>query len=163
MPIYEFYCTRCNTVYNFFSKTVNTEKIPFCPRCKEVILERQMSIFSTISADRQESEDDDLPPIDDARMEKAMEILAREADHIDENDPRQAARMMRRLAESTGLNLNDEMEEALSRMERGDDPEKIEEEMGDVFGDEIPFSFDTKTKGKSIKKKPRIDETLYDL
>lgn len=163
MPIYEFYCPRCNTVYSFFSKTVNTEKIPLCPRCKEVILERQMSIFSTISADRQESEDDDLPPIDEARMEKAMEILAREADRIDEDDPRQAARMMRQLAESTGLNLNDKMEEALSRMERGDDPEKIEEEMGDVFGDEIPFSFDAKTKGKSIKKKPRIDETLYDL
>ena len=34
MPIYEFYCRKCNTIYNFFSRSVNTEKIPFCPKCK---------------------------------------------------------------------------------------------------------------------------------
>jgi len=25
MPIYEFYCRKCNTLYNFFSRSVNTE------------------------------------------------------------------------------------------------------------------------------------------
>ncbi len=162
MPIYEFYCHRCNTIYNFFSKMVNTEKVPFCPRCKDIALERQMSIFATIAAGREETEDD-LPPIDESKMEKAMEILTREAGNLDEDDPRQAAKMMRRIAETTGLNLNTEMEEALSRMEQGEDPEKIEEEMGDLFGDEIPFSFDQKTKAKSKKPRPQIDETLYDL
>ena len=42
MPIYEFYCQQCNTVYNFFSKTVNTEKTPYCPTCKDIKLERRM-------------------------------------------------------------------------------------------------------------------------
>jgi hypothetical protein len=26
MPIYEFYCVDCNTLFNFFSKTINTQK-----------------------------------------------------------------------------------------------------------------------------------------
>ncbi|MDP3283707.1 MAG: zinc ribbon domain-containing protein, partial [Desulfobacterales bacterium] len=34
MPIYEFYCQDCNTIYNFFSKSVNTKKSPNCPMCK---------------------------------------------------------------------------------------------------------------------------------
>ncbi|MCK9273624.1 MAG: zinc ribbon domain-containing protein [Syntrophales bacterium] len=161
MPIYEFYCPRCNTIYNFFSKTINTEKIPFCPDCGDIPLERQMSVFATLTIGSKE-EENDVPPVDESKMEKAMEMLAREAENINEDDPRQAAKMMRRLAETAGLNLNTEMEEALSRMEQGEDPEKIEEEMGDVFSDEMPFSFDSK-KTRSKNRRPRIDETLYDL
>ena len=26
MPIYEFYCPDCNTLFNFFSRTINTSK-----------------------------------------------------------------------------------------------------------------------------------------
>ncbi|MCK4728291.1 MAG: zinc ribbon domain-containing protein, partial [Desulfobacterales bacterium] len=35
MPIYEFYCEDCNTIFNFFSRSVNTTKRPPCPRCKQ--------------------------------------------------------------------------------------------------------------------------------
>jgi hypothetical protein len=28
MPIYEFYCEDCHTIFNFFSKNVNTTKKP---------------------------------------------------------------------------------------------------------------------------------------
>jgi len=35
MPIYEFYCEDCNTLFNFFSRTVNTDKQPPCPRCRK--------------------------------------------------------------------------------------------------------------------------------
>jgi hypothetical protein len=27
MPMYEFYCPDCNTIFTFLSKSVNTEKI----------------------------------------------------------------------------------------------------------------------------------------
>ena len=30
MPIYEFFCPDCNTVFSFYSPTVNTRKIPLC-------------------------------------------------------------------------------------------------------------------------------------
>jgi len=91
MPIYEFYCRKCNTVYNFFSKTVNTDKIPFCPNCKRVKLKRQMSIFARVSRGKEEPAHDDMPPFDEGKMEKAMAMLAGEADKIKEDDPRQAA------------------------------------------------------------------------
>jgi putative FmdB family regulatory protein len=162
MPIYEFYCHKCNTVYNFFSKTVNTEKIPHCPKCKKIRLKRQMSVFARVSRGKGESVDD-MPPIDEAKMEKAMSMLASEADKINEDDPRQAAMLMRKLSDATGLNLGPGMEEALSRMERGEDPEKIEAEMGDLLEGEEPLLLGPKTKKGFRRQKPLVDETLYDL
>jgi len=162
MPIYEFYCKKCNTIFNFFSKSVNTEKIPYCPRCETVKLKRQMSIFATLSSTEEEPADD-MPPIDESKMEKAMEMLTREADKIDDNDPRQAAQLMRKLTEATGLNLSSGMEEALSRLEHGEDPDTIEAEMGDLLEGEDPFVLDARKKLKSRRAEPCIDETLYDL
>lgn len=163
MPIYEFYCHKCNTVYNFFSRSVNTEKVPTCPKCKKIRLKRQMSIFARVSRGKDEPADDDMPPIDEAKMEKAMSMLAGEADKISEDDPRQAAKLMRKLSDATGLNLGPGMEEALSRMERGEDPEKIEEEMGDLLVGEEPFLLGQKAKKGGSRQKPLVDETLYDL
>ncbi|MDO9514861.1 MAG: zinc ribbon domain-containing protein [Syntrophales bacterium] len=161
MPIYEFYCARCNTIYNFFSRSVNTEKVPDCPRCKAKKLQRRMSVFSVVSAQKSETEDT-LPPIDEAKMARAMEMLGREAEKMNEDDPRQAAAMMRKLSEATGLKLKPELEEALSRLERGEDPEKIEEEMGDLLDGDESFSLEGMNK-KRRSSKPIVDETLYDL
>jgi putative FmdB family regulatory protein len=165
MPIYEFYCQQCHTIYNFLSRTINTEKIPDCPTCKDAKLQRKVSLFATISSRGDEgAADDDLPPIDEAKMEKAMGMLAREAEHMDEEDPRQAAMLMRKLSDATGLKMGAAMEEALSRMEHGEDPEKIEAEMGDVLEEEEPFLLEAKSKGKSSRQpRPKVDETLYEL
>jgi len=167
MPIYEFYCRRCNTVFSFFSKTVNTSRIPKCPRCKKVDLERRMSIFARVKggkADAEAAAGDGLPPFDEARMEKAMSMLASEAEHMDEENPRQAAGLMRKLTDMTGMKLGPGMEEALHRMEKGEDPEKIEAEMGDLLEGEEPFMLEGKGKGARRRRaKPRVDETLYDL
>ena len=164
MPIYEFYCEQCNTVYNFFSRTVNTDKIPNCPDCKTVPLKRQMSLFARINRGGEEPADEGMPPMDESRMEKAMAMLASEMDGIDEEDPRQAVRLMRKLSDMTGLQLGDGMEEALNRMERGEDPEQIEQEMGDLLESEEPFVLGQKTtKGTNRRAEPRVDETLHDL
>ena len=124
MPIYEFYCRKCNTLYNFFSRSVNTEKIPSCPRCKRVKLQRRMSVFAKISQRNEGAALEEMPGFDESKMEKAMEMLASEAGGIDENDPRQAARLMRKLTDATGLSLGEKMEEALARMEKGEDPKR---------------------------------------
>lgn len=164
MPIYEFYCGECNTIYKFFSRTVNTEKVPHCPKCENQRLERRVSTFSAISGGKGDGEEDGMPPIDESKMERAMAMLAREADNIDEEDPRQAARLMRKLSDATGLKMGPGMEEALSRMERGEDPEKIEEEMGDLLEEEEPFVFNEKsTPVSQSKPTPQVDDTLYDL
>ena len=162
MPIYEFYCEKCNTVYKFLSRKINTEKVPDCPNCTHVKLQRRVSLFSAVTGGR-EGKSDDMPPVDEAKMEKAMSMLAKEAENIKEDDPRQAAQLMRKLSDAAGLKMGDGMEEALSRMERGEDPEKIEREMGDLFDSEEPFSFEEKGKRSVKKDAPIIDETLYEL
>jgi putative FmdB family regulatory protein len=164
MPIYEFYCEDCNTIFNFFSKTVNTTKKPKCPRCKNKTLSRQMSAFAFTGKAKEDGDMDDLP-FDESKMENAMNLLAGEADKINEDDPRQAANLMRKLSDMTGMQLGSGMEEALNRMERGEDPDKIEEEMGDILESEDPFVLQSK-KGSGLKKKraaPSRDDTLYDL
>lgn len=165
MPIYEFYCSDCNRIFNFYSKTINTEKRPLCPKCGKVQLERWLSVFSTVRNKGDAEADDDLglPDMDENKVEKAMDLLAREADHIDEDDPKQAANLMRKLTDMTGIKLGPGMEEALRRMEAGEDPEQIEEEMGDILEEEDPFQFESKGGRKLKSHAPTRDETLYEL
>ncbi len=162
MPIYEFYCTDCNTIFNFFSRRVNTDKIPLCPRCKNIKLKRIVSRFNTLKG-REEGDDELGLDIDESRLGEAMAYLEREAANIDENNPRDAARLMRKLTEMTGLNLGDKWQEALSRMEAGEDPEAIEEEMGDIFDSEDDIISSMKTRLRKKKSSPQIDDTLYEL
>lgn len=160
MPIYEFYCSSCNTLFNFFSSRINTDATPPCPKCQQV-LARQISLFSTIGRAKEE---EGMPDIDEDRMERVMGELAREAETLNEDDPQQMARMMRRFSEQTGMALGSGMEEALCRLEAGEDPEAIEQEMGDMIDNEDPFTLLAK-KGKkgSGRPAPRRDETLYEL
>ena len=164
MPIYEFYCKDCNTIFSFFSKTVNTTKKPKCPKCKKRTLTRQVSLFAFTGKAKENGDLDDLP-FDESKMEKAMEMITREAGNINEDDPKQAANMMRKLTDMTGLELGSRMDEALKRMEKGEDPEKIEAEMGDLLEGEDPFILPGK-KGainRANRPAPQKDETLYDL
>jgi len=163
MPIYEFYCEDCNTIFNFFSKTVNTSKKPKCPRCKRRSLSRQMSPFAIAGRAGDDGDLDDFP-LDESKMEKAMQALAGQAENINEDDPKQAANLMRKLSDMTGLELGAGMTEALRRMESGEDPDQIEAEMGDLLESEDPFVLPGKKGGRSkIKRAPERDETLYDL
>ncbi len=144
MPIYEFYCSDCHRIFSFLSRSVDTQKEPACPRCGRAALTRRVSSFA-ISKGRKEEPSPaaapdlpGLPPgMDEARLEQAMATLAREAEGMNEDDPRQGAQIMRRLFEATGMPVGSGMEEALRRMESGEDPEKIEEEMGDVMEDPL--------------------------
>ena len=167
MPIYEFYCPDCHTIYNFYSRRIDTDKTPVCPAAGAGHhLRRQVSLFA-ISKGREESEGDDmLDNMDDDRLEKAMMSMAGEMENLDENDPRQAARMMRRLFDTTGLELSGGMEEAISRMEAGEDAEQIEADMGNMLEEEEPFAVKPRKLLDDLRRKylpPKVDETLYDL
>ncbi len=164
MPIYEFYCGRCHTIFNFFSSRVNTSAHPICPRCGKQELTRQISLFAVTGKAGKSGEADDLP-VDGAKMEQAMNALVCEADRMYKDDPRQAADLMRRMSEITGLKMGQGMEEALRRMERGEDSDQIEAEMGDLLKSEDPFAPDAKkTRGVSgPMSRPDRDETLYEL
>jgi hypothetical protein len=95
-----------------------------------------------------------------------MGEIAREVDGLDEEDPRQMARLMRKLYDSTGLSLGEGVEEAIRRMEAGEDPEKIEEELGDQLdGDDPLLGMGAKklTRGMRRLRPPSVDETLYEM
>ncbi len=162
MPIYEFYCHRCNTIFNFFTSTINTDKVPRCPRCKRVKLKRQMSIFSSPKGGGDEEGDLPFRDMDESRMEQAMNMLMGEAEKLDENDPKAQVSLMRKLADATGLKFGPGMEDALRRIEAGEDPDQVGEEMENLDEDEL---FVPKDKGGIALKqpKPKVDDKLYYL
>ncbi len=175
MPIYEFFCDRCRTVFNFYSRRINTNARPDCPRCRAPEMKRSVSRFATPSGrdDVSADSDADMPESpQEARMAQAMERLAGEAESLSEDDPRQAAALMRRFSSLSGMPLSDGMQEALQRLEKGEDPERIEEEMGDVLENEDPFDADIdagagddtpKAHHPKTVRPIRHDDTLYEF
>ena len=163
MPVYEFYCPDCHAVFSFLARCVITDRRPACPRCLRPALDRQVSRFA-ISRNRPEQSDDSLPDIDEARLEKAMLGLASETEGLDENDPRQMARIMKKFADATGMDLESGMGEAIRRLEAGEDPETLETEMGHLFDDaSISTLFGTGglNRLKQRLAPPAHDEALY--
>ncbi len=145
MPVYEFYCPDCHIIFSFFSRRVDTQTRPACPRCSRPDLSRQASLFA-ISRARGESDaagegEADLPAgLDEERLMRAFAAMEGEMEGLDDSDPKQAARLMRRLFDATGLRLGDGMAEAIRRMEAGEDPDAIDSDLGDVLADEDPFA-----------------------
>jgi putative FmdB family regulatory protein len=170
MPIYEFYCGPCHRIYSFLSRVVNTTAAPDCPRCGSQGLARRPSAFA-ISKGREEQAaggpKDGLADFDESRLATLMEELGPEAEHLNEEDPRQAARLMRRVFDATGMPLGSGMEEAIRRMEAGEDPEKVEQELGDAL-DADPFSAGGERPQSTLKGlrrllPPSVDTQLYEL
>lgn len=143
MPIYEFACPDCRRIFSFLSKRVNPERLPTCPKCGNKKLTKQMSRFAPLrrgAEPKGETEGGDEmgggPEMDDPRMMRAMAELERDMEHMDENNPRHMAHMMKKMKDLMPPGtMPKEMDVAIKRLEAGEDPEKIEEEMGDIFGD----------------------------
>jgi putative FmdB family regulatory protein len=180
MPIYEFYCSDCHRIFSFLSRSVNTKKEPACPRCERATLTRRVSSFAISKGRKEEATPPagpdlpGLPPgMDEARLEQAMATLSREAEGLNEEDPRQGAQLMRRLFETTGMPVGAGMEEALRRMESGEDPEKIEEEMGDLMEDPLaleggasPASEEPRKTLRGLRRRllpPSVDPELHEM
>lgn len=124
-----------------------------------------MSAFATIGKAKENDGDDPFAGMDEAKMEQALAGLMHEAENVNDEDPRQVAQLMRKFADRTGLNLGGAMEEAITRMEAGEDPDQIEHEMGDLMEGEEPFSLDAiKKKVQAGRNRPPVhDDHLYDL
>ena len=139
MPIYEFYCSPCNTIFSFYSKTVNVTKDPLCPRCKGV-LNRQVSVFSMGSSTKGP---EDLPMSSD-RIEEGMKRFTAEAEKIKDRNPAEAALMRENFRKMTGVSF----EENVKKTSGG---------MDEIDTDKEPDHPDDGT------KIPLRDETLYEL
>jgi putative FmdB family regulatory protein len=143
MPIYEYACPKCRVIFNFLSKRINPDRLPVCPRCGNKKMAKQLSRFAMTRglkepAPGQGELDDDtpMPDLDDPRVERAMIDLERDMEHLDENNPKHMAHMMRKMKDIMPAgSVPKELETAIKRLEAGEDPEKIEEDMGDVLGE----------------------------
>lgn len=82
---------------------------------------------------------DPMPDFDDPKIARAMSELERDMEHMDENNPKHMAHMMKKMKEvMPSGTMPKEMDDAIRRLEAGEDPEKIEEDMGDVLGGMFP-------------------------
>jgi hypothetical protein len=72
-------------------------------------------------------------------MMRAMGEMERDMEHMDENNPRHMAHMMKKMKDIMPAGtMPKELDIAIKRLEAGEDPEKIEADMGDVLGDLMP-------------------------
>jgi putative FmdB family regulatory protein len=141
MPIYEFACPKCRVIFNFLSKRINPDRLPTCPKCGNKKLTKQMSRFAmsrglkeNAAPDTGNEGEEGMPNFDDPRVARAMEEIERDMPHLDENNPRHMAHMMRKMKDLLPSgSMPKEMDIAIKRLEAGEDPEKIEADMGDIF------------------------------
>lgn len=155
MPIYEFLCGPCNRIYSFHSFRVETDKVPVCPRCGSRDLHRVPSRFAARrAAPAAEAQSDDAA---DERVEREMMRFAAELEGMDENNPREMARAVRRMTEIAGEPVTPAMEEMIRRLEAGEDPERIDEELGDALDEELG------DEGGGPGAEPERDDGLYPM
>jgi hypothetical protein len=134
MPIYEYYSPDTHKIYSFYARSsADKDTVPRCPDDPLAGMQKVMSGFAVTGRAKEGGDpgDDDL---DDPRMEAAMAEMEREMAGMDEEnpDPRQMGRLMRKMADMTGERMPAVMEEMVGRLEAGEDPDKIEEEYGDI-------------------------------
>jgi len=144
MPIYEFACPKCRRIFSFLSKRINPGRLPVCPKCGNKKMSKQVSRFAMSRglkepAAQTGAEDEGGPPMpdfDDPRVARAMAEMERDMEHMDENNPKHMAHMMKKMKDLMPPgSVPKEMDVAIKRLEAGEDPEKIEADMGDLLGD----------------------------
>lgn len=143
MPIYEFACPKCRKIYSFLSKRVNPKRLPVCPKCGSKKLKKEVSGFAMTRGLKEpaagtmpEGDEPPMPDLDDPRMERAMLEMERDMAHLDENNPKHMAHMMKKMKDLMPPDsMPKEIDIAIKRLEAGEDPEKVEADMGDVLGD----------------------------
>lgn len=145
MPIYEFACPKCRVIFNFLSQRINPKRKPACPKCGNKKMRKQMSRFAMSKGLKEPAAapvggdaegGPPMPDMDDPRVERAMMEMERDMEHLDENNPKHMAHMMRKMKDIMPPGaMPKELDIAIKRLEAGEDPEKIEADMGDVLGD----------------------------
>src|ERR1035438_9290773 len=143
MPIYEFACPKCRRIFSFLAKRVNPGRLPVCPKCGNKKMSKQVSRFAMTKGLKEPAAKSGtaagelpMPDLDDPRMARAMAEMERDMEHLDENNPKHMAHLMRKMKDIMPPGtMPKEMDIAIKRLEAGEDPEKIEADMGDVLGD----------------------------
>ena len=121
MPIYDYFCFDCRQRFEVFLSYQEYGTIPVtCSHCRSKNVRRR------------------LPRVRGARSDDSRaEALA--SDYSDpsalaglENDPQALGRMMRKMGNEIGEQMPPEFGEVVGRLEKGQSPEEIEQDMPDL-------------------------------
>ncbi len=168
MPIYEFYSPDTNRIYSFFARSLAQGRaVPRCPDHPTARMERMLSRFAVTG----QAKDREQAPIEanDPRMERVMMEMEHEMSSLSEDnpDPRALGRLMRKMTDATGQPLPPAMQQMLARLEKGEDPEKLEQEYGEAMQNmEQQFGAENEVEksGPVARPKPPVrDPALYEM
>lgn len=121
MPTYDYRCLDCRKRLSLYQSYSEYGTVPVvCPHCGGTQVKRLINRVRVLRSE--DSRLDSLADPDDWG-------------DIDENDPRSVARAMRRMGDEMGEELPDEFDEVVDRLESGEDPESIEQDLPGLAGD----------------------------
>ncbi len=135
MPIYEYYCPDNHTIYQFYAKTLaQGATTPRCPDNPKFRLQKMVSAFAITGGgagdEAAEKKPAAGPSAEERRLDAAMDSMEREFSGLDENNPKDMARMMRRMSEVSGEKMEGQLEEVVRKLEEGADPDSLEDSLG---------------------------------
>lgn len=121
MPHYDYFCPKCQQRVSIFQTYQDYGVKPVvCPQCKHKKLKRLINRVRVLK-----SEDQRMEALSDPGW----------LDSVDENDPRAIGRAMRQMGAQAGEALPAEFDEVTRRLESGEAPESIEQDMPALAGD----------------------------
>ena len=120
MPNYEYRCLNCHRRFEIFLKynEYGQEEI-LCPHCQSSNIHRKIGRLRFARSD-----------------ESRLENLADPANlaGLDE-DPRSLGKMMRQMSREAGEEMGPDFDEVIGRLEAGQSPDQIEQDLPDIGGD----------------------------
>ncbi len=117
MPNYEFRCLNCRRRFEVFLsyQAYGTQPVT-CPHCKSENVQRRIGRIRVARSD-------------ESRLENMADPTSLEGL---EDDPRALGRMMRQMSNETGEEMPPEFDEVVGRLEKGQSPEQIEQDLPDL-------------------------------
>lgn len=125
MPSYDYRCNDCSKRSIIYQTYEEYGESPVeCPHCGNKDLRR---IIGRVRIAKSE----------DSRLEDLSDPSGWD---FDESDPKSMAKMMRKMGNELGEDMPAEFDEVVDRLEAGEDPETIENDMPDLGGgDDLGF------------------------
>ena len=125
MPTYDFICNKCNQRFDVFLTFAEYgKKKVSCTHCKSQNVRRRMTKVRIAKSE-------------DSRMSSMADDFA--GFESMDDDPKEMARMMKKMGNEMGDELPPEFNEVVDRLESGQSPDEIESaipELGDVGADD---------------------------
>ena len=117
MPVYDYRCLSCRRRFDIFMSYADYgARAVVCPHCGSDQVQRRIGRVRIAR-----SEESRLESLEDGTNLEGLE-----------NDPRAMGRMMRKMSQEVGEDMDPMFDEVVSRLERGQSPEDIEQDLPEL-------------------------------